>query len=114
MFSPTNKKKFLHIKPKFNDTQKAVDGLRTMKLELHAKYQTKKKLEQQRLPQFEDFKTAIEETKRKLEYEEPIKGQPRKKPDWVDIKFIKPKEEQIICYSDLKNVDLSTESTLTN
>ena len=45
MFSPTNKKKFEHIKPKFNDTQKAVDGLRNMKLELHAKYQTKKKLE---------------------------------------------------------------------
>jgi len=46
MISPKNQKKFEHIKPKFNDTQKAVDGLRNLKFELHAKYQAKKKLEQ--------------------------------------------------------------------
>ena len=41
----------------------------------------------------EDFKKAIEETKRKLEHEEPAKEKPKKKPDWVDIKYIKPKEK---------------------
>jgi hypothetical protein len=45
MLSPKSKKKFKHVKPKFFETQKAVDGLRTLKFELHAKYQTKKKLE---------------------------------------------------------------------
>ena len=55
---------------------------------------------------------AIEETKRKLEFQRVFKDLPSKKPDWVDIKYIKPKEEKINFYSDLKNVDLSTESTV--
>lgn len=45
LISPKNKKRFEHVKPKFYETQKYADGLLVEKLELHAIYAAKKKLE---------------------------------------------------------------------